>query len=100
MKEKSKEDAKKNVDPLTGAPGSAADFRREKSTSERSLIGGVNLVIRDNEDHLVDLVVVGQELLSCFDSNLGRFNNWIAVCAATDRWKRNGLHRVFEHEAE
>jgi hypothetical protein len=68
--------------------------------SERPLIGGMNLVIRDNEDHLADLVLVGQELLSCFDGNLGRFNNWIAICAATDRRERNGLHRVFEPEVE
>ena len=68
--------------------------------SERPLIGGVNLVIRDNEDHLADLVLAGQELSSCFDRNLGRFNNWITVCAATDRRKRNGLHRVFAGKVE
>ena len=73
---------------------------KEKSTIERSLIGGVNLGIRDNEDYLVDLEVVGQELSSCFDGNLGRFNNRITVCAATDRRKRNDLDRVFEREVE
>ena len=31
----------------------------EKSMSERPLIGGMNLVIRDNEDHLADLVLAG-----------------------------------------
>jgi len=80
--------------------GSAADLRPEKSMSERPLIGGMNLVIRDNEDHLADLVLAGQELSSCFDGNLGCLNNRISVCAATDRRKRNGLDRGFEREVE
>jgi hypothetical protein len=68
--------------------------------SERPLIGGMNLVIRHNEDHLADLVLAGQELSSCFDGNLGRLNNRISVSAATDRRKRNGLDGVFEREVE
>ncbi len=59
-----------------------------------------NLAHDQDEDHLVDLVSRAKKISRGSQSNLSRFRNGIAICAAADRRKRDGFDFVLGSEAQ
>src|SRR5213592_3687174 len=59
-------------------------------------IGFANIFARENEGHVVNVVVVCEEFSCRFYSDLRSFLDRVAVSAATDRRKRYRLDSVFQ----
>src|SRR6266446_2048939 len=62
---------------------------------QQSAIRLVDIVAPENKDHFLDLALGREKFAGCFQRNLRRFLNGIAIGAATDRRKRYGLDSVF-----
>src|SRR6266478_1527377 len=62
---------------------------------QQSAIRLVDIVAPENKDHFLDLALGREKFAGCFQRNLRRFLNGIAIGAATDRRKRYCFDSVF-----
>jgi hypothetical protein len=70
------------------------------SAQKQLFVDRKNLARDQDEDHLVDLVSRAKKISRGSQSNLSRFRNGIAICAAPDRRKRDGFDFVLGSEAQ
>src|SRR5438105_15553378 len=83
-----------------GVPWSARNALHTGKRLQQSSIRLVNIFAPKNKDHSLDLVGVREEFSRGFYGHLRCFQNWIAVGAAADRWKRDGFDTVLDRDLQ